>query len=261
MSKQPSSPADRSAAAASSPSASTPPPKNTNKQDCGPIFARWTAVIGNGDVDCATAHAVLNAFQQTDTTRDGAPRYGANIANGWTCDPRYFLRDSVEPHGYSMWCTKEGDTVLTTARGTPVFEGEYVDPHAFPGDPAYASETTIGFSSPSRKWICGFLDTDPENGSPIGEVGCHGPIPPPGHPVTAFDGQSTENANTVGMFRKDEAELFSAGDPRYAGGPTLDYGQVLYARGFVCTVKKDTGISCASPEHGFTASSSKVERK
>lgn len=119
MSKQPSSPADRSAAAASSPSASTPPPKNTNKQDCGPIFARWTAVIGNGDVDCATAHAVLNAFQQTDTTRDGAPRYGANIANGWTCDPRYFLRDSVEPHGYSMWCTKEGDTVLTTARGTP----------------------------------------------------------------------------------------------------------------------------------------------
>lgn len=242
-----------------SPSAASPDFTPQNEQDCGPIFDGWRAVIGGGDVDCTTTVDVLTAFKDSDPRQDFTmPRQGAEVADGWNCDSIYHVRDGDDPLSYSMWCTKGSSTVLTTADSTPVMMGKYVSPERFETLEEGHSEAQIAFSSPSGKWQCGFMHTFDDDGNRIGEVGCHGTMPPDVI-APSPDGGGETTADSITLYLDHEPEIWVASDVNYFAGPTLEYGEVLYRYGFSCTVHESAGVTCVSPQHRFSASSTAVE--
>lgn len=241
--------------------AASPDPTPQNEQDCGPIFDGWRAVIGSGEVDCATAVDVLTAFKDSDPRQDfDMPRQGAEVTGDWTCESIFHVRDGDDPLTYSMWCTRGEETVLTTAAGTPVLPGTYVPKDAYYFQQEGHDSSQVSFTSPSGTWGCGFLETFDDAGERNFEVGCHGTMPPE-ITAPAPDSEGDLRANSITLYHDRAPEVWVAGDVNYFAGPTLPYGHVIYTYGFACTVQQDTGVTCISPEHRFTASSSAVQTR
>lgn len=231
-----------------------------NAQDCGPALEGWRVVLASGESNCETAREVVAAFAATTDVDGRVPQVSAKVAGGWECEPVFYERHGADPRTYSMWCTSGDDAVLTLEESVPVLEGTYVRPydHVYVKPGGYTGEQWA-FSSPSGRWGCSIIDDPAEKSAEVrGDVGCHGGFPPEYTSDSNPEGVASP-VNTVGMYRGSEPELWINGDVRYYDGPTLEYGEVLYAFGFACTVEQEAGVTCLDGDHGFTVSSQAVE--
>lgn len=243
--------------AASDQSDQAEPAEGTSKQDCGPIFDGWQAVVGAGSVDCDEAKKVLEEFDKTDGTNPGAPGIAATVAGDWKCSPHFFAKEGTSPREYSMWCERGEDVVLTMAEGTPVPEGTYVDSLKYQNEDSPSFNEVAAFTTPNEEFLCSISNSQSAEARESGRVMCTGDLATD-EKVPGAGGDVKPSA--ISMNSTDEPELFDPTDQQLTKGRALSDGQVMYANGFVCSYRKEQGMKCSSAKHGFEVSPDTLER-
>lgn len=221
----------------------------------------WAVVVAQGEVDCATAASVIADYEDTEDIAPGGRPANPESVQGWTCEPIIFAKMGFEPDTYTSWCQSGQRAIMTMdARTELPATGTIRKPSDFSLHGLGDKEAHWGFMSPSGSWYCGLVDNPrPEHGLPSG-AHCF-VIDSTGIPGTDVD--QPGGGGTATAVSLDDT--VATAEPYYSGDlalvfvleqtpVTLDYGEVLYARGGACTIDREAGVTCTYGGRGFTVS-------
>lgn len=194
-------------------------------------------------LSCPEMTAVAQRFISGAGRNAGSADGAVSTFDGWNCAAP--TAAGAASQATQLTCTRIADN----ARFIGSRAGEPVPPRE---QPASDYETggdqsgTTYFVSPTGLWHCGIT---------TGSAGCSGKMPASAPTVPSPWGEHDPvRPNTISVATTGAAAFSAREDAAYFS-PTarvLQYGDILTAHGFTCSVDADTGIHCTAGTHGFT---------